>query len=144
MREEIGCPYSRKKLVAWRVAVPLAGAMIALAPVGVGLNVQLPVKPLLAFFALFTASAAVLMLSVWQPQRGEMSSRGWVTLGLMAGSGLGVRCLDGLHSRSADRQPAWFAPMAERIKPRAVKRIFGGVLLGVAALMIVKDVVLQQ
>lgn len=82
--------YSRKKLVAWLVAVPLAGAMITLAPVGVGLNVQLPVKPLLAFFALFTASAAVLMLSGWQPQRGEMSSREWVTLGLMAGSGLGL------------------------------------------------------
>jgi len=33
--------------------------------------------------------------------------------------------------------------MAERIKSRAVKRIFGWVLLGVAALIIVKDVVLQ-
>lgn len=33
--------------------------------------------------------------------------------------------------------------MAERIKSQAVKRIFGWVLLGVAALIIVKDVVLQ-
>ena len=82
--------YSRKKLIAWRVAVPFAVAMIAFAPVGVWLNVQLPVKPLLLFFALFTASAAVLMLSGWRPQRGEMSSRGRVTLGLTAGSGLGL------------------------------------------------------
>ena len=190
--------YSRKKLVAWRVAVPFAGAMIAFAPVGVWLNVQLPVKPLLVFFALFTASAAVLMLSGWKPQRGEMSSRGRVTLGLMAGSGLGLTAgligrgggsfvvpllyIAGLGAKMAAAtsasvvtcsgvssfishlataaQPQWGVwiacivtvllgsqlgsrLMAEQIKSRTVKKVFGWVLLGVAALIIVKDVVLQ-
>jgi len=67
--------YGRKRLIVWPVAVPFAVTMIAFAPVGVWLNVQLPVKPLLAFFALFTASAAVLMLSGRKPQRGALSPR---------------------------------------------------------------------
>jgi len=33
--------------------------------------------------------------------------------------------------------------MAEQIKSRTVKKVFGWVLLGVAALIIVKDVVLR-
>ncbi|MGD8597302.1 MAG: sulfite exporter TauE/SafE family protein, partial [Anaerolineae bacterium] len=81
--------YARKKLIVWQVAVPFAVAMIAFAPLGVWLNVQLPVKPLLVFFALFTASAAVLMLSGWKPKRGDLSPRGRFVLGLTAGSGLG-------------------------------------------------------
>ena len=64
--------------------------MIALAPVGAWLNVELPVGPLLAFFAVFTASAALLMLSGWKPKRGELSPRGRVILGLTAGSVLGL------------------------------------------------------
>jgi uncharacterized membrane protein YfcA len=189
--------YSRKKLVAWRVGLPFAGAMIAFAPVGAWLNVQLPVKPLLVFFALFIASAAGLMLSDWKPHRGERSSLGRLTLGLLAGSGLGLITgligrgggsfvvpllyITGLETKNAaatsafvvtcsgissfishlataaqPRWRVWIASavavllgsqlgsrlMAEQIKPRAVKRIFGGVLLGVAALIIAKDVVL--
>lgn len=188
--------YSRKKLVAWRVAIPFAVAMIAFAPVGVWLNVQLPVKPLLVFFALFTASAAVLMLSGWRPQRGTMSSRGRVTLGVTAGSGLGLVAgligrgggsfivpllyITGLEAKMAaatssfiitcsgtssfvshlataarPRWRVWIACvvavltgsqigsrlMAGRMKSRTVKRVFGWVLLGVAALIIIKDVV---
>jgi uncharacterized membrane protein YfcA len=188
--------YSRKKLVAWRVALPFAAAMIAFAPLGVWLNVQAPVKPLLVFFALFTASAAVLMLSGWKPQRGEMSSRGRATLGLASGSGLGLVAgligrgggsfvvpllyIVGLEAKTAAATSAsivtcsgvssfvshlataarpqwgvWAAClvavltgsqlgsrlMAGRMKSRAVKRVFGCVLLGVAALIIVKDVI---
>jgi uncharacterized membrane protein YfcA len=190
--------YSRNKMIAWRVAVPFAVAMIALAPVGVWLNVQLPVKPLLIFFALFTATAAVLMLSGWKPKRGEMSPRGRVTLGLTAGSGLGLVAgligrgggsfvvpllyIAGLEARTAAAtssfivtcsgsssfishlataaQPQWGVwvacvvtvllgsqlgsrLMAARLKSRAVKKIFGVVLLGVATLIIVRDVILK-
>jgi uncharacterized membrane protein YfcA len=100
------------------VALPFAAAMIVFSPLGAWLNIQLPVKPLLAFFArasaTFTAAAAVLMLSGWRPERGEMSPRGQTTLGLTTG----------------------------RMRSKAVKRVFGAVLLGVAGLIIVKDVVL--
>ena len=190
--------YSRKKLVAWRVAIPFAGAMIALAPVGVSLNAQLPVKPLLVFFALFTAAAAVLMLSSWKPKRGDLSPKERVVLGLTAGSGLGTVAgligrgggsfvvpllyITGLEAKNAaatsafvvtcsglssfishlataarPRWGVWIASvgavllgsqlgsrlMAEQIKSRTVKKVFGWVLLGVAALIIVKDVMLR-
>lgn len=82
--------YWRRDMVAWHVALPFATTMIVFAPVGAWLNVQLPVKPLLAFFALFTAAAAVLMLTGWRPQRGDMSPRARTTLGLTSGSGLGL------------------------------------------------------
>jgi uncharacterized membrane protein YfcA len=189
--------YGRKGLVAWRVAVPFAVAMIAFAPVGVWLNVRLPVKPLLVVFALFTALAAMLMLSGWKPRRGEMSSRGRVVLGVASGSGLGIVAgligrgggsfvvpllyIAGLDAKTAaatsasvvtcsgassfvsplataarPRWGVWSACaiavlagsqigsrlMAERMKSRTIRRFFGCVLLGVAALIIVKDVVL--
>ncbi|MFN2152054.1 MAG: sulfite exporter TauE/SafE family protein, partial [Anaerolineales bacterium] len=82
--------YGRKKLISWGVAIPFAVSMIIFAPLGVWLNVQLPVKPLLIFFALFTAAAAILMLSGWKPKRGDMAPRGRVILGLTAGGGLGT------------------------------------------------------
>jgi uncharacterized membrane protein YfcA len=190
--------YNRKRLVAWRVAIPFAVAMITFAPVGVWLNVQLPVKPLLVFFALFTASAAVLMLSGWRPQRSGLSSRGRVALGLASGSGLGLVAgmigrgggsfvvpllyVAGLEAKTAaatsasivtcsgissfvfhlttTAQPRWGVwvacviavltgsqlgsrLMAERMRSHAVKRVFGYVLLGVAALIIIKDVLGQ-
>ncbi len=190
--------YARRKLIVWPVALPFAVAMIAFAPLGVWLNVQLPVKPLLLFFALFTAAAAVLMLSGWKPKRGAMSPRGRVALGLGAGGGLGLVAgligrgggsfvvpllyIAGLEAKNAaatsafvvtcsgtssflshlataarPRWDVWLGSvlavllgsqlgsrlMAGRMKSRAVKRVFGLVLLGVAALIIVKDVVLK-
>jgi uncharacterized membrane protein YfcA len=189
--------YGRKGMVAWRVAVPFAAAMIVFAPLGAWLNVRVPVKPLLVFFALFTASAAVLMLTGWRPQRGELSARGRTTLGLASGGGLGLIAgligrgggsfivpllyITGLEARVAAAtsapivscsglssfvshlvtaaQPRWDVwsgcvgavllgsqlgsrLMAERMRSQAVKRVFGAVLLGVAGLIIVKDVVL--
>jgi uncharacterized membrane protein YfcA len=82
--------YGRKRLIVWSVAIPFAITMIIFAPLGVWFNVQLPVKPLLVFFALFTAVAAILMLTGWKPRRGELGSRGRFILGVTAGSGLGT------------------------------------------------------
>ncbi|MCD6286588.1 MAG: sulfite exporter TauE/SafE family protein [Anaerolineae bacterium] len=190
--------YGRKRLIAWPVAIPFAVAMIVLAPVGVWLNVQLPVKPLLVFFALFTAAAAALMLSGWKPKQGALSARGRVVLGLSAGSGLGLIAgligrgggsfvvpllyIAGLEAKLAAAtsafivtcsglssfashiataaQPQWGVwiaclvavllgsqigsrLMAGRLKSHAVKQIFGWVLLSVAALILVKDVILS-
>jgi len=176
--------YWRKKLINWKVAIPFAAAMILFAPLGVWLNVQLPVKPLLVFFALFTAAAAILMLSGWKPKRGDMSPRGRVILGLSAGSGLGTAAgligrgggsfvvpllyIAGLEAKFAAASSAfvvtcsgmwiiWISTvlavllgsqlgsrlMAGRMKSQVVKQVFGWVLLGVAALIIVKDVVIN-
>lgn len=190
--------YARKRLIIWAAAVPFAGAMIAFAPLGAWLNVQLPVKPLLTFFALFTASAAVLMLSGWKPRRGGLSPKGRLVLGLGAGSILGLTAgligrgggsfvvpllyISGVPPKNAaamssfivtcsglssfvshlsmaatPRWDLWAATafavllgsqsgsrlMAGRMKSKAVKRVFGIVLLGVAALIIVKDVLLK-
>jgi hypothetical protein len=81
--------YTIKKMVVWKTALPFALAMLILPPVGAWLNAQLPTKPLIAFFAVFTATAATLMLSGWKPQKGEMSSKGRILLGLSGGSILG-------------------------------------------------------
>lgn len=190
--------YGRRGLIVWGVALPFAVSMVLFAPLGVWLNVQLPVKPLLMFFALFTAAAALLMLSGWKPKRGEMSSRGRVALGLTTGSGLGLVAgmigrgggsfivpllyIVGLEAKNAAATSAfvvtcsglssfashlataaqpqweiWIATvlavllgsqigsrlMAERLRSSTIKQIFGVVLLGVAALIIVKDVILN-
>jgi uncharacterized membrane protein YfcA len=189
--------YARKGLINWSVAVPFGIAMIAFAPLGAWFNVQLPTKPLLVFFALFTAVAALLMLSGWEPKRGALSTRGLVLLGLIAGSALGIVAgligrgggsfivpllyITGLDAQAAAAtsalvvtgsglssfishivsaaQPMWAIwlacvvavflgsqigsrLMATRLKPHNVKLVFGVVLLGVATLIIVKDVLL--
>lgn len=190
--------YWRKKLIAWRVGIPFAVTMILFAPIGVWMNVQLSVKPLLVFFALFTAAAAILMLSGWKPNRKEMTARGRIVLGLSAGSALGTIAgligrgggsfvvpllyIAGLEAKMAAAtsalvvtasglssftthlataaQPQWVLwlatviavllgsqlgsrLMAGRMKSRAVKNVFGWVLLGVAALILIKDVILS-
>ena len=189
--------YALKGLVAWRTALPFALAMILFAPLGAWFNLQLPVKPLLAFFALFTASAAVLMLSGWRPHQGAMSPRKRTTLGLTAGSGLGLIAgligrgggsfvvpllyITGMEARVAAAtsapivtcsglssfishlataaEPRWGVwgacvgavllgsqlgsrVMVGRMQSRAVKKVFGGVLLVVSALIMIKDVIL--
>ncbi len=186
--------YFRKKMIAWRVALPFAVTMILFAPLGVWINVSLPTKPLLAFFAVFTASAALLMLSGWKPRK-QLSPRGKLVLGLSAGSGLGIVAgmlgrgggsfvvpllyISGLEAKAAAAtsafvvtcsgtssfvshiataaRPRWaiwigcvlavFAGsqlgsrlMAGKLKSKGVKIVFGYVLLGVAALILVKDV----
>jgi len=172
--------YTRKKLANWQVAVPFGIAMLVFPPVGAWLNVKLPVK-----------------LSGWKPKRGDMSTRGRVILGLVAGGTLGLIAgligrgggsfvvpllyIAGLDPRAAaatsalvvtasgtssfishilgGAQPIWpiwlgsalsvflgsslgSRVMANRLRSRAVKQIFGIVLLGVAALILIKDVIL--
>jgi uncharacterized membrane protein YfcA len=161
------------------------------------LNIRLPVKSLIAFFAAFTAIAATLMLSGWKPGPGEMSARGRVALGLSAGSVLGVIAgligrgggsfivpllyVIGLEAKAAAAtssfvvtcsglssfashvaiaaRPDWgiwlscavavflgsqigSRVMADRLKPKGVRTIFGIVLWGVAISMLIKDVIL--
>lgn len=189
--------YTRKKLVNWQVALPFGVMMVAFAPLGAWLNVQIPAKPLLVLFALFTAAAAVLMLSGWKPKTGGLSPRGRIILGITAGSVLGLIAgligrgggsfvvpllyIAGLDAQAAAASSAvvvtgsglssfishlataaspqwavWLAAalsvfvgsqlgsrmMANRLKPRSIKIVFGLVLLGVAALILVKDVIL--
>ena len=82
--------YTIKKIVDWRAALPFAVTMLILPPVGALLNAQIPTKPLIAFFAVFTATAATLMLSGWKPKQGKMSSKGRIIIGLSGGSILGL------------------------------------------------------
>ena len=188
--------YGRKKLIQWRVAIPFGIAMILFAPLGTWVNISLPTKPVILIFAIFTAAAAILMLSGWKPKRGALSQRGQTVLGVSAGGILGffagligrgggsfvvpLLYIAGLDARLAAAtsalvvtfsgtssflshiftaaQPDWLIwglcvvsvflgsqtgsrLMAGRLKSGAVKVVFGVVLLGVAALLIVKDVI---
>ena len=190
--------YGRRRMISWGLALPFAVAMIVLAPFGAWLNVQLPVKPLIAFFAVFTAAAATLMLSGWRPKRGDMSPGGRMALGLSAGSVLGfiagligrgggsfvvpLLYIAGLEAKAAAAtssfvvtcsgvssfaahlataaRPDWVVwaactiavllgsqlgsrVMADRLKPKGVRTIFGVVLWGVALLLFVNDVLLK-
>jgi uncharacterized membrane protein YfcA len=189
--------YARNRLVAWRTGLPFAASMVVCAPVGVLLHRGIPAKPLLVFFALFTALAATLMLSGWRPVKKPFGPRGRMLLGLSAGAALGVTAgligrgggsfvvpllyvagldpkrsaatssvivtLSGLSSfishLSSQARPhavVWLACvaavllgsqigsrlMARKLESPAVKVVFGVVLLGVAALILVKDVLL--
>ncbi len=191
--------YYRKGLISWKVAVPFAASMIVFAPLGVWLNVKLPPKPLLVFFALFTACAAVLMLSGWKPRGKGLSPGGKVVLGILAGGVLGLIAgligrgggsfvvpllyISGLEPKIAAATssfvvtcsgtssfishiataatPRWFLwaacvlsvlsgsqvgsrLMAIKLKSRGVKVIFAWVLIGVAATILIKDVLLGK
>jgi len=190
--------YTIKKMVLWQAALPFALTMLILPPVGAWLNAQIPAKPLIAFFAVFTAAAATLMLSGWKPQKGEMSSRGRILLGLSGGSILGfiagligrgggsfvvpLLYMAGLEAKAAAAtsafvvtcsgvssfiahlsmaaRPNWVIwvycvvavflgseigsrVMAEKLKPKGVRTIFGMVLWGVALFLFVHDVLLK-
>lgn len=82
--------YGRKKLIDWKVAIPFGLAMVLFAPIGTWLNISLPTKPVILIFAVFTATAAILMLSGWKPKRGEFSSKERKILGISGGSVLGL------------------------------------------------------
>mgnify|MGYP000064706512 CR=1 FL=1 len=187
--------YGRKKLIDWRTAISFGIFMIIFAPVGTWANISLPTKPIILIFAIFTAMAAILMLSGWKPRRGKLSKRGRLILGISAGSALGffagligrgggsfvvpLLYIAGLEPRLAAAtsamvvtfsgsssfishiataaRPDWVIwiscviavflgsqigsrLMAERLKSKSIKLIFGIVLLGVALLLIIKDV----
>ena len=82
--------YGKKKLIDWNVAIPFGFTMILFAPIGTWLNISLPTKPLILVFAVFTAIAAILMLSGWKPKRGDFSSKERKILGILGGSILGL------------------------------------------------------
>jgi uncharacterized membrane protein YfcA len=169
--------------------------MVLFAPLGTWINVTLPTKPIILIFALFTASAGLLMLSGWRPKGDGLSSGQRVFLGVAAGSVLGffagligrgggsfvvpLLYVAGLEAKAAAAtsalvvtfsgtssfvshiasaaRPVWGVwilcaiavflggqigsrLMAEKLKPRSVRLVFGWILLGVAVLLIVKDV----
>jgi len=89
--------YGRKKLIDWKVAIPFGVTMIVFAPLGTLANVNLPVKPIILIFAIFTAVAGILMLSGWKPKTGKLSSKQRMILGIVSGSILGF--LAGLIGR---------------------------------------------
>jgi len=187
--------YGRKKLIDWRTAISFGIFMIIFAPVGTWANISLPTKPIILIFAIFTAMAAILMLSGWKPRRGKLSKRGRLILGISAGSALGffagligrgggsfvvpLLYIAGLEPRLAAATSAMVVTfsgsssfishiataarpdrviwsscviavflgsqvgsklMAEKLKSKSIKWIFGIVLLGVALLLVIKDV----
>jgi len=189
--------YARKRLTDWRVGLMFGLTMLVFAPLGAWLNVSLPTKPLIVIFAVFTAIAAVLMLSGWRPRKGPLGRRGRTVLGLAGGGTLGFMAgligrgggsfvvpllyMAGLEAKSAAAtsalavtfsgtssfvshlataaRPDWTLwalcvaavlagsqlgsrVMAVKLKSGAVKHVFGVVLLGIAAVLIVKNVVL--
>jgi len=189
--------YMIKRMVLWEAALPFAFAMLIFPPVGAFLNAQLPSKVLIGFFAVFTATAATVMLSGWKP-RGKMSPTGRIILGLSAGSILGlvagligrgggsfivpILFIAGLELKVAaatsafvvtcsgvssfvahlaiEARPNWVVwvycvvavflgseigsrVMAERLKPKGVRTIFGIALWGVALFLFVHDVLLK-
>jgi len=190
--------YTIKKMVLWQAALPFAVTMLILPPVGAWLNAQIPTKPLIAFFAVFTATAATLMLSGLKPKEGKMSSKGRIILGLSGGSILGLVAgligrgggsfvvpllyIAGLEAKAAAATSAFVVTcsgassfiahlaiaarpnwalwascvvavflgseigshvMAQKLKPKGVRTIFGIVLWGVALFLFVHDVLLK-
>ncbi len=187
--------YAKKGLIDWRMATSFGIFMVLFAPVGTLANISLPTKPVILIFAVFTAIAAILMLSGWKPKGGNLSKRGRLILGICAGSVLGffagligrgggsfvvpllyiagleprlaaatssmVVTFSGIssfvsHTATAAR-PDWgiwiscviavflgsqlgSRLMANRLKSNSIKLIFGIVLLGIALLLIIKDV----
>jgi uncharacterized membrane protein YfcA len=81
--------YGRRGLIQWRIAVPFAISMVAFAPLGALVNVGLPTKLIILVFAIFTALAAILMLSGWKPRKGAIRAKAKIVLGVVAGSILG-------------------------------------------------------
>ncbi len=81
--------YARKGLIEWKTALPFGITMVLFAPIGTLVNLHLPTKPVILIFAVFTATAAILMLSGWRPKRGALSSKGKLILGIIGGSVLG-------------------------------------------------------
>ena len=119
--------YGRKKLINWRVALPFGLTMILFAPLGTWLNLSLPTQPVIIIFAIFTAAAALLMLSGWKPGREVLSPRQLVALGIIAGGILGF--LTGLIGRGGG---SFIVPLLyiSGLDPRA-----GGLLCGFHALV---------
>mgnify|MGYP000002782003 FL=1 len=187
--------YGRSHLIEWRTALPFGILMVVAAPLGTLVNIAMPTHVVILVFAIFTAVAAVLMLSGWKPKKGGLTSGGKVVLGIAGGGVLGffagligrgggsfvvpLLYIAGLEAKAAAAtsaavvtfsgtssfvshittaaKPQWLVwllcavavlagsqtgsrLMAKKMKSRSVRLVFGIVLLGVAALLIIKDV----
>ncbi len=184
--------YTRHRLVNWRVALPFAITMLVLPPLGAMVNTRLAVGPIILLFALFTATAAVLMLVGWRPKSRGMSRRGQTVVGTVGGGVLGflvglvgrgggsfvvpLLYMCGLEAKAAAATSAvvvtgsafsgflahlptadlhWGLTlatalgvlagsqvgsrlMARKLKSRALRVVFGVVLLGVAAALLLQ------
>ncbi|MHA1897515.1 MAG: sulfite exporter TauE/SafE family protein, partial [Promethearchaeota archaeon] len=81
--------YAKKKMIAWKVALPFGLTMVAFAPLGTLLNLELPEKPVILILALFTATAAILMLSGRKPEH-EIKDKKKYLIGFAGGAILGT------------------------------------------------------
>ncbi len=82
--------YYRHGLVRVRLAVPFALTMILCAPLGAFIDLKVPTKVVILVFALFTLAGAILAAANWKPERKVESKRAEITLGITAGSILGL------------------------------------------------------
>ncbi len=89
--------YTLKKMIDWRIALTFGITMLIFAPLGTWLNLHLPTRPIIAVFAIFTATAGLLMLIGWRPKGGKLATKGRTILGVTGGAGLGF--LAGLIGR---------------------------------------------
>ncbi len=81
--------YGRRHAIDWKTAIPFGLTMVLFAPIGTLLNIKLPTKPVILIFAMFTALAAILMLSGWRPEKGALSPKERTILGVFGGGVLG-------------------------------------------------------
>ena len=81
--------YGKEKLIEWKTAVSFGIFMVISAPLGTWMNITLPTRPIILIFAIFTAIAAILMLSGWRPERGKLFTGEKIILGIAGGSILG-------------------------------------------------------
>lgn len=189
--------FGLKKMINWEIAIPFGLAMIAFAPLGAWLNINLPTKPIILILALFTAISIVPLIRNWHFKH-ELSPKRSIKVGVFSGSILGffagligrgggsfvvpllyvigldmkiaaatsafvVTC-SGISSllshMTLQAQPQWliWVPcviavlagsqlgsrlMITKLKPSYLKWIFVTISLGVAATLIVKDLILE-
>ncbi len=187
--------YARKHMIHWRLGLSFGLTMMAAAPVGTAVHHLLPSRLLILIFALFTATAGILMWIGWQPKRAS-SHRAHLVLGLTGGAFLGFTAgligrgggsfvvpllyMAGVDARTAaatsalavtfsgsasfishvatTAHPDWrlwglcvaavlagsqagSRFMSSRLKGSTVKKVFAAVLIGIAATLIIKDVI---
>jgi hypothetical protein len=188
--------FGLKRMINWKLAIPFGLAMVAFAPLGALLNVNLATKPIILALALFTAISTIPLMRNWHFNH-ELSAEKGIGIGVSGGCVLGffagligrgggsfvvpllyvigldiktaaatsafiVTC-SGISSFSShmtlQAQPQWsiWIPciiavlvgsqlgsrlMITKLKSNYLKWIFITINLGVAATLIVKDVIL--
>ena len=191
--------YVRSGLINWRVALPFAAAMLTMPALGARVNASLPTKPIIILFAVFTAAAAILMLTGWRPRGAAVLSRGQqIAVGIGGGGVLGflvgligrgggsfvvpLLYICGLEPKNAAATSSVVVTgsalcgflshlptarlhgglsiatvaavvigsqlgshlMAKKMKSRSIKIVFGTVLLGIAAILMIQAVRMQS